>query len=201
MSGDSCVTRLTSGSLDGGRGRMWLRSMDFDLHTAVPVLTRTPAVLDALLRDLPSPWVSSTEGPDTWSPYDVVGHLIHGERADWMPRVEHLLAHGEAVPFPPFDRFAQFEASKGRSLPELLDTFRELRTDSLRRLAALGLSTADLGRTGRHPEFGRVTLGQHLATWVVHDLDHLVQIARVMGRQYAEAVGPWRKYLRITGPA
>ena len=175
--------------------------MNFDLQTAVPVLSRTPEVLDVLLRDLPSAWVSRTEGPDTWSPYDVVGHLIHGERTNWMPRAEHLLAHGEAMPFATFDRFAQFEASKGKSLPELLDTFCELRRDSLRRLVALRLSVVDLDRTGQHPEFGRVTLGQHLATWVAHDLDHLVQIARVMGRQYTEAVGPWRKYLRITGPA
>lgn len=175
--------------------------MNCDLQTAVPLLSRTPEVLDVLLRDLPSAWVSGTEGPNTWSPYDVVGHLIHGERTDWMPRAEHLLAHGEAVPFPTFDRFAQFESSQGRSLAELLDTFRELRADSLRRLAALGLTAADLERTGQHPEFGRVTLGQHLATWVAHDLDHLVQIARVMGRQYTEAVGPWHKYLRIIGPA
>ena len=175
--------------------------MNFDLQTAVPVLSRTPAVLDLLLRDLPPAWVSGTEGPATWSPYDVVGHLIHGERTDWMPRVEHLLAHGEAVAFPTFDRFAQFEASKTKSLPELLNTFRELRAESLRRLAALRLTAADLERTGQHPEFGRVTLGQHLATWVAHDLDHIVQIARVMGRQYTEAVGPWRQYLRIIGPA
>lgn len=175
--------------------------MEFDLHAAVPVLSRTPKVLDVLLRDLPSVWVSRTEGPDTWSPYDVVGHLIHGERTNWMPRADHLLAHGEGVPFPAFDRFAQFEASRGRSLPELLDTFSELRAESLGRLAALRLTPADLDRTGQHPEFGRVTLGQHLATWLVHDLDHLVQITRVMGRQYTGAVGPWRQYLRITGPA
>ncbi len=175
--------------------------MDFDLHAAVVVLSRTPEVLDVLLRDLPPEWVWSTEGPDTWSPYDVVGHLIHAERTDWMPRADHLLAHGEAIPFPVFDRFAQFEASHGKGISELLDTFRELRIDSLRRLAALSLTAADLDRTGRHPEFGRVTLRQHLATWVAHDFDHLVQISRVMGRQYTEAVGPWRKYLRITGPA
>lgn len=175
--------------------------MDFDPHTAVPVLSRTPQVLNVLLRDLPPAWVACTEGPDTWSPYDVVGHLIHGERTDWMPRTEHLLTHGEDVPFPAFDRFAQFEASQGRSLPELLDTFSALRADSLRRLAALRLTPADLQRTGQHPAFGRVTLAQHLATWVAHDLDHLVQITRVMGRQYTEAVGPWRQYLRITGPA
>ncbi len=175
--------------------------MDFELRTALPVLTRTPAVLDALLRNLPSDWVSRNEGPDTWSPYDVVGHLIHGERTDWMPRAEHLLRHGEAIPFPVFDRFAQLEASSGQGLPALLDTFAELRVESLRRLEALNLTAADLDRPGRHPEFGRVTLAQHLATWVAHDLDHVVQVARVMGRQYTEAVGPWRNYLRIIGPA
>lgn len=130
--------------------------MNFDLATAVPVLSRTPTVLDVLLRGLPSAWVSETEGPDTWSAFDVVGHLIHGERTDWMPRAELLLARGEAVAFPPFDRFAQFEASRGRSLPELLDTFRELRADSLRRLAALRLTAVDLERTGQHPELGRI---------------------------------------------
>jgi hypothetical protein len=175
--------------------------MDFALASALPILSRTPAVLDRLLRDLPEGWVTGTEGPGTWSPYDVVGHLIHGERTDWLPRVEHLLAHGEAVPFPVFDRFAQFAASDGQSLGDLLDTFRALRAESLARLEALRLAPADLDRTGIHPEFGRVTLGQHLATWVVHDLDHLVQIARVMGRQYADAVGPWRQYLRIARPA
>ncbi len=173
--------------------------MDFDLETAVPVLARTPQVLNALLRGLAPAWESGREGPDTWNPYDVVGHLIHGERTDWMPRVEHLLAHGEAVPFPAFDRFAQFQASSGQSLAQLLDTFRELRGESLSRLAALRLTSNDLERTGRHPELGRVTLGQHLATWVVHDLDHVVQISRVMGRQYGDAVGPWRQYLRIIG--
>jgi len=171
--------------------------MTFDYEDAIAMLSRTPRVLDAWLRDLPSGWIAGTEGPSTWSPFDVVGHLIHGERTDWMTRVDHLLAHGESAPFPVFDRFAQFAASKDRTLGELLDTFAALREDSLRRLRALHLTTADLERPGRHPEFGRVTLGEHLSTWVVHDLDHLVQIARVMGRQYSAAVGPWRKYLRI----
>lgn len=171
--------------------------MNFSLQTAIPILSRTPSVLDQLLRGLPEAWTLATEGPDTWSPYDVIGHLIHGERTDWVPRAEHLLAHGEAVAFPPFDRFAQFEASRGKSLPDLLDTFRTVRADSLRRLDALGLTDADLARTGRHPEFGRVTLGQHLSTWVAHDLDHIMQIVRVMAKQYGEAVGPWRQYLRI----
>lgn len=171
--------------------------MNFDLEDAVAVLARTPDVLDVLLRDLPPGWTTGTEGPGTWSPYDVVGHLIHGERTDWLPRVRHLLAHGVGSPFPPFDRHAQFTASQGKTLSELLDLFRELREDSLRQLAALEITPEDLGRLGCHPEFGTVTLSQHLATWVVHDLDHVAQIARVMGQQFAEAVGPWKAYLRI----
>lgn len=171
--------------------------MTFDLSAARPILARTPRVLDALLRDLPEAWTAGTEGPDTWSPFDVVGHLIHGERTDWIPRVKHLIAHGEDVPFPSFDRFAQFEASRGQSLAALLDTFATLRAESLRELDALQLTAADFDRRGRHPVFGAVTLGQHLATWVAHDLDHVVQVARVMGRQYSEAVGPWSQYLRI----
>jgi DinB superfamily len=175
--------------------------MDFSLETGLPVLERTPAVLRTLLLDLPAAWISATEGPDTWSPFDIVGHLIHGERTDWVPRVEHLLAHGEAVPFPVFDRFAQFEASQGKTLAELLLAFATLRTASLGRLRALHLSTSDLGRRGTHPEFGAVTLGQHLATWVTHDLSHISQVVRVMGRQYGDAVGPWRAYLPMLGPA
>lgn len=171
--------------------------MTFSFEAAVPVLDRTPRVLDALLRDLPDAWTHATEGPDTWSAYEVVGHLIHGERTDWMPRVRHLLAHGPDLPFPTFDRFAQQQASRGLTLPQLLDTFLALRAESLRDLAALHLTEADLERPGCHPEFGRVTLGQHLATWVAHDLDHLMQVTRVMGHQYADAVGPWRQYLRI----
>jgi hypothetical protein len=174
--------------------------VEFQFDDALPILRRTPAVLKDLLADLPDEWTTATEGPDTWSPFDVVGHLIHGERTDWVPRTEHLLAHGEVVPFPPFDRFAQFEASRGKSLSELLDTFSDLRVNSLQRLEALRLTSADLDRTGTHPEFGRVTLGQHLATWVVHDLDHLFQVERVLSLQYVQAVGPWRKYLRIIRP-
>lgn len=175
--------------------------MDFSLDTALPVLTRTPSVVDVLLRGLPAGWTTGTEGPGTWSPFDVVGHLIHADRTDWMTRVEHVLTHGDAVPFPPFDRFAQFETSRGRSLADLLDTFAEVRAESLTRLRALALTPADLGRHGSHGDLGRVTLGQLLATWVAHDLDHIVQISRVMGRQYTDAVGPWRQYLRIIGPA
>jgi hypothetical protein len=159
------------------------------------VLSRTPAVLRALLWDLPDPWVRGTEGPDTWSPFDIVGHLIHGERTDWMARAEIILAFGEKRPFTPFDRFAQFTASRGKSLQELLDTFAELRAANLRDLESRHLTPEDLRRRGRHPELGTVTLEELLATWVGHDLSHIAQIARVMGRQYTEAVGPWRAYL------
>ncbi|MGH7523241.1 MAG: DinB family protein [Gemmatimonadales bacterium] len=175
--------------------------MDFDLQSGVALLSRTPAVLDVWLRDLPDVWTTGADGPDTWSPYDVVGHLIHGERTDWVPRVEHIRAHGEELPLAVFNRFAQYQASRDRTLPELLDIFRDLRAESLNQLADLQLTAADLDRTGQHPEFGRVTLRQHLATWVAHDMNHISQIARVMGRQYTDAVGPWRKYLRIVGPA
>lgn len=173
--------------------------MEFRFEDAVPVLQRTPSVLRALLLDLPEPWTRATEGPDTWSPFDVVGHLIHGERTDWIPRVEHLLRHGETQPFPVFEREAMFEASAGLSLAELLDTFARLRVDSLARLDALRLTDADLERRGRHPEFGGVSLRQHLATWVAHDLGHVRQIVRAMARQYTDAVGPWRAYLSILG--
>lgn len=174
--------------------------VEYRIDAAVPVLQRTPAVIRALLEGLPETWTAATEGPGTWSPFDVVGHLIHGERADWVPRVEHILRHGDEVPFPPFDREAMFTASQGRSLGELLDTFAALRSDSLARLSELALTEADLRRHGRHPDFGQVTLSQHLATWVAHDLGHVAQVVRVMARQYTDAVGPWRAYLSILGP-
>jgi hypothetical protein len=171
--------------------------VEFHLDTALPILRRTPSVVRTLLADLPPEWIEQTEGPGTWSPFDVVGHLIHGERTDWMPRVEHIFRHADEVPFPPFDREAMFTASRGRSLDDLLDAFASLRRDSVDRLGALHLTDADLDRHGRHPEFGIVTLRQHLATWVAHDLSHISQIVRVMARQYADAVGPWRAYLSI----
>ena len=174
--------------------------MQFRFDEALPVLRRTPGVLRRLLLDLPDCWTEAVEGPDSWSPFDVVGHLVHGERTNWVPRVQHLLRHGDTVPFPPFDRNAMFAASKGLSLGDLLDTFSRLRTENLDRLAELGLTDADLSRKGRHPEFGVVTLGQHLATWVAHDLSHISQIVRVMAGQDSAAVGPWRVYLRILRP-
>lgn len=174
--------------------------MDFVFEDALPVLSRTPAVLRSLLADLPESWVGATEGPDTWSPFDIVGHLIHGERTDWIVRTEILLAHGETQAFTPFDRFAQFEASRGKTLLQLLDTFAGLRAANLIRLESLGLTVDDLDRCGRHPELGSCTLGELLATWVAHDLSHIAQIARVMGRQYTAAVGPWRAYLPMLDP-
>ena len=171
--------------------------MEFRLGDALPVLRRTPRVLHELLTDLPETWTTATEGPGTWSPFDVVGHLIHGERTDWVPRVEHILMHGDTVTFQVFDREAMFSASKGQTLTQLLDTFERLRRDNLARLDALKLTDADLARQGRHPEFGAVTMRQHLATWVAHDLGHISQIVRIMARQYTEAVGPWTAYLSI----
>ncbi|HQX82711.1 MAG TPA: DinB family protein [Vicinamibacterales bacterium] len=171
--------------------------MTFRFEDALPVLERTPPVLRELLLGLPPTWTDAVEGPDTWSPFDVVGHLIHGERSDWMPRVEHILQHGETVTFPRFEREAMFVESKGQSLPELLDTFADLRAESLAHLSALGLTDADLDRRGTHPEFGSVTMGQLLATWTAHDLGHLAQVTRVMARQYTETVGPWRAYLSL----
>jgi hypothetical protein len=152
----------------------------FVMDEAVAMLSRTPATLDAMLRGLPEGWLEAHEGGESWSPFDVMGHLIHGERTDWMPRVTILLEHGEARAFDTFDRFAQFAESEGRTLANLLDEFARLRADNLRDLAALGLSDADLDRRGRHPALGVVTLRNLLATWVAHDLDHVVQISRVM---------------------
>ncbi len=169
----------------------------FAVDEATAVLARTPATLDAMLRGLPDGWIQAHEGGETWSPFDVIGHLIHGEQTDWVPRARIILEHGEARAFEKFDRFAQFELSKGRTLDSLLDEFAVLRRASLRDLAALEITEADLDRRGTHPGLGVVTLGQLLATWVAHDLDHVVQVARVMARQYSDAVGPWRAYLRV----
>ncbi len=168
----------------------------FVLAEAVTLLGNTPGTLDALLRPLPEPWLAAHEGGETWSPHDVLGHLLHGERTDWLPRARIILQQGEEEPFPPFDRLAQ-KAEGRRSLPALLDEFARLRASSLRDLQSLTLTDADLDRTGRHPVFGPVTLRELLATWVAHDLDHLMQIARVLATQYSDEVGPWRRYLRV----
>jgi hypothetical protein len=175
---------------------------EFSLTEAMALLARTPATLDALLRGLPDIWVRNNEGRTqegnhTWSPFDVVGHLIVGERTDWMPRARIILQYGEARPFDPFDRLAQVKESQGKSLDQLLDEFARLRRDNLAALHALDLHPEDLARRGTHPELGAVTLSQLLATWAVHDLTHLHQVSRVMAHQYRDAVGPWSAYLGV----
>lgn len=171
--------------------------MGFDLQQTVALLSRTPSALNALLRDLPQAWTLGNEGGKTWSPFDIVGHLIHGERTDWMPRARIILQYGENRAFDPFDRLAQERESQGKSLGELLDEFARLRSGNLDALHEMKLTPEDLNRRGRHPALGVVTLSQLLATWAVHDMTHLHQLSRVMAYQYREAVGPWSAYLGV----
>ena len=171
--------------------------MEFDLESGLAVLDRTPGVLRTLLEGLAPGWIDGTEGPATWSPYTVVGHLIHGERTDWVPRARIILGQGADRRFEPYDRFAQERESAGKSLAQLLDEFGALRADNLQTVRAWRLTEAQLALEGEHPAFGAVTLRQLLATWVAHDLGHLAQIARVMAKQYRAAVGPWREYLSV----
>jgi hypothetical protein len=175
----------------------WRSMMEHNLHNTISLLTLTPAALDALLRDLPETWTFRNEGANTWSAFDVVGHLIHAERADWMPRVKIVLQFGETKAFEPFDRWGQERVSQGKSLGQLLDEFARLRSENLGELRALNLRPEDLARRGRHPALGVVTLSELLATWAAHDLTHLHQISRVMAHQYREAVGPWSAYLGV----
>ena len=169
--------------------------MQYDLTDAHAFLERAPAVLRSLLSGLPDAWIRANEGPDTWSAFDVVGHLIHGERCDWITRARIVLEQGEARTFDRFDRFAQFEESRGKSLSDLLDEFAEVRAANLVALRELVPDRSRLDATGTHPQFGRVTLRQLLSTWVVHDLVHLQQISRVLAKQYREEIGPWLEYL------
>jgi hypothetical protein len=171
--------------------------MQHNLQDTISFLGRTPVVLDALLRGLPETWTLRNEGEKTWSAFDIVGHLIHGERIDWMPRAKMILQFGESKAFEPFDRLAQERESLGKSLARLLDEFTRLRSENLNELRALNLKPEDLSRHGRHPALGVVTLSQLLATWAAHDLTHLHQISRVMAHQYREAVGPWGAYLGV----
>jgi hypothetical protein len=171
--------------------------MDFELTAGLAVLERTPDTLRALLAGLPPTWTDATEGPETWSPYVILGHLIHGERTDWIPRAQIILDQGPQRRFTPYDRFAQFHESQGKDLAILLDEFARLRAENLATLAGWRLTDAQLALEGEHPEFGPVTLRQLLATWVAHDLGHVAQTARVMAKQYREAVGPWRAYLPV----
>ena len=172
-------------------------STEFNVAEAIAVLTRTPATLNALLRELPTVWVLANEGKDTWSAFDIMGHLVFAERSDWMVRVRILLESGEERPFDPFDRFAQFKESQDKSMEQLLDDFARLRRDNLAALQALKLRPEDLTRRGKHPAFGVVTLSELLSTWTVHDLTHLHQLSRVMAHQYRDVVGPWSAYLGV----
>jgi hypothetical protein len=171
--------------------------MEHHLPHTVALLGRTPATLNALLRELPDAWTSQHEGDNTWSAFDIVGHLIHGDRTDWMPRVRMVLDRGETRAFEPFDRWGHVRESQGKSLGQLLDEFARVRSDNLDALRALNLRADDLGRRGLHPALGVVTLSELLATWAAHDLNHLHQISRVMAHQYREAVGPWSGYLGV----
>ena len=173
-----------------------MKQEPFNLEDAAAILGRTPAALTALLEGLPETWIRATEGEGTWSPFDVIGHLIHGERTNWIPRARHILA-GESRPFESFDQTSQFSESQGKSLAELLEMFADLRRENIAALVGMNLTETDLARKGLHPELAEVTLSQLLATWVVHDLDHVAQIARTMAKAYGDATGPWNVYLSI----
>ncbi|MBL7748473.1 MAG: DinB family protein [Chitinophagaceae bacterium] len=171
--------------------------MRFDQQEAIGILERTPAALKALLGGLNGDWVISNEGPETFSPYDVVGHLIHGEKTDWVPRAKIILEFGTSKPFEPWDRFAQYEESGGKTLDQLLSEFTIVRNENVAWFRSIILSDYDLEKKGIHPVLGEVTLRHILATWVVHDLTHIAQITRVMAKQYKEEMGPWPAFFRI----
>ena len=171
--------------------------MNFDLARSLEILERTPTTIEALLSGLHDSWTKTNEGPETWSPYDVVGHLIHGEKTDWIARMEIVLSDGPNKTFAKFDRFAQSHESTGKSLDDLLKEFKRLRRQNVAIVQSKRLTAADFKRTGMHPAFGEVTLAQLISTWVAHDLDHVSQIARVMAKQYKAEVGPWVEYLKI----
>ncbi len=170
---------------------------DFSLEHSVALLARTPAALNALLRGLPERWTLADEGEKTWTAFDVIGHLSHCERADWMPRARLILDHGDSRPFDPLDRFAQFEESRGKSLDRLLDELAQLRVANLDELRSWNLTPDDLEKCGRHPALGSVTLAQLIAAWAVHDLTHLHQISRILAHQDRHAVGPWSRFLGV----
>ena len=179
------------------RGRCSMGRMEFALDLSIDVLRRTPGALREMLSGVAEPWARGTEGPETFSPFDVIGHLIDGEETDWVPRSRIILAQGADRRFTPYDRFRHLRLAEGVTLGDRLERFAALRADNLATLRGWALTPAQLALTGEHPEFGTVTLAQLLATWVAHDLDHLMQLARVMGKRYAAAAGPWRAYLRV----
>ena len=171
--------------------------MKFNLDKSIEILERTPLVIETMLQGVSDEWIQANEGADTWSPYDIVGHYIHGEKTDWIPRLELILSDAPNKKFEPFDRFAQSRDSQGKSLQQLLNEFKAMRQTSLLKLKSKNLTDRDFVRKGIHPVFGEVTVAQLLATWVAHDLNHIAQIARVMAKQYKAEVGPWIQYLRI----
>lgn len=171
--------------------------MSFSIPKTIAILERTPNVLSSMLQNLPTDWVSCNEGPETWSAFDVIGHLIQGERADWMIRTKIILSDRTDKSFEAFDRFAQFKTSQGKSINDLILEFASLREANLEELKSLGISETNLKKTGNHPAFGAVSLRQVLATWVAHDLSHIAQISRVMAKHYKEDIGPFVQYLRI----
>ena len=171
--------------------------MNFSIEKSISILERTPAVMHELLFDLPEEWIMFNEGDETWSPYDIVGHLIHGESSDWIKRLEIILSDFTDKKFTPFDRFAQFNESKGKKMNTLLNEFKILRKKNIEILKSKNITDIDFEREGVHPVFGIVTLRNLIATWAVHDLNHLAQINRVMAHQYKSEVGPWKEYLRI----
>ena len=171
--------------------------MEFQLERTIEILRCTPGTLRSLLDGLSEPWVRCTEGAESWSPYDIVGHLVQGEKTDWIPRLRAILEHGESQPFEPFDRFAQFETSRGKTIEELLDEFATLRAENLETLRAQNLRPLQLELKGTHPGLGAVSVRELLATWATHDLAHIAQITRVMARNYSNEVGPWQAYLPI----
>jgi hypothetical protein len=171
--------------------------MKYNLSEAIQVLEKTPHVLRALLNGLPDEWITSNEGPETFSPYDVLGHLIHGEKTDWATRAKTILEFGVSKPFTPWDRFAQYDESKGKSLQQLLNEFETVRNENIKWLASLTLTESDLEKKGMHPALGEVTLRNLLSTWVVHDLTHIAQVTRVMAKQYKGEMGPWPEFFRI----
>lgn len=171
--------------------------MKFNLNKSIEILERTPSVVETMLKGISEEWVQTNEGPDTWSPYDIVGHYIHGEKTDWIPRLELILSDDPNKKFEPFDRFAQSRDSKGKSLQQLMDEFKAIRQENIIKLKSKNLTEKDFTRTGVHPKFGEVTIAQLLSTWVAHDLNHIAQISRVMAKQYKAEVGPWTEYLRI----
>lgn len=171
--------------------------MKYSVEQAIEILERTPAVCSSLLSGLSEDWVMNNEGPETFSPFDVIGHLIHGEKTDWVARAKMILEFGTSKPFVPWNRFAQYEESKGKTLAQLLDAFAAIRKENMDWFRSLRLTEADLDKTGMHPTLGEVSLRNLLATWVAHDLTHIAQITRVMAKQYRTEMGPWPQFFRI----